>query len=99
MQRVVVTGLGLVTPLGDGVEATWKRLIAGRSGIRGVEHFDVSDLPARIAGQIPKGDDEAAFRATDYVDAKDVRKNDAFIIYGIAAATQALRDSGWEPKT
>jgi 3-oxoacyl-[acyl-carrier-protein] synthase II len=99
MRRVVVTGLGLVTPLGDGVEASWSRLIEGRSGIRPVEHFEVSDLPSRIAGQVPKQENEAAFKATDYVEAKDLRKNDEFIIYGIAAATQAIRHSGWEPRS
>ena len=97
MRRVVVTGLGMVSPLANGVEATWSRLIAARSGIRPIEAFDVSDLPARIAGQVPKGDGEGAFKATDYVEAKDLRKNDEFIIYGIAAAAQAIRDSGWEP--
>jgi 3-oxoacyl-[acyl-carrier-protein] synthase II len=101
MRRVVVTGLGLVSPLGDGVEASWARLIEGRSGIRAIDRFDVSDLPARIAGQVPHGDGDGAgeFRATDYVEAKDVRKNDEFIIYAIAAATQAIRDSGWAHET
>jgi 3-oxoacyl-[acyl-carrier-protein] synthase II len=99
MRRVVVTGLGLVTPLADGVEASWSRLIAGRSGIRAIDRFDVADLPARIAGQVPRGDGDGAFRPTDYVEPKDVRKNDDFIIYGIAAAAQALRDSGWQPGT
>jgi 3-oxoacyl-[acyl-carrier-protein] synthase II len=95
MRRVVVTGLGLVTPLGGGVEATWSKLTAGRSGIRHIDRFDVSDLPAKVAGQVPVGDEEGAFKATDYVEAKDLRKNDEFIVYGIAAATQAIRDSGW----
>ena len=95
MRRVVVTGLGLVTPLGSGVEATWSRLIAGESGIVGIDRFDASDLPARIAGQIPVGDGQGRFKATEYVEAKDLRKNDEFIIYGIAAAAQAVRDSGW----
>ncbi len=97
MRRVVVTGLGLVTPLASGVEATWSRLIAARSGVRPIETFDVSDLPAKIAGNVPKGDAEGAFKATDYVEAKDLRKNDEFIVYGIAAAAQAIADSGWEP--
>ena len=98
-RRVVVTGLGLVTPLGDGVEASWRRLIAGRSGVSPIERFDASDLPARIAAQIPREDAEHGFRATDYVEAKDVRKNDEFIILAIAAATQALKDTGWRPET
>jgi 3-oxoacyl-[acyl-carrier-protein] synthase II len=99
MRRVVVTGLGMVTPLGNGVEATWSRLLAGRSGIRPIEHFDVSDLPAKIGGVVPKGDGEGAFRATDYVDPKELRRNDEFIIYGIAAAVQAVEDSGWKAET
>jgi 3-oxoacyl-[acyl-carrier-protein] synthase II len=99
MRRVVVTGLGMVTPLGNGVEATWSRLLAGRSGIRTIEHFDVSDLPAKIGGVVPKGDGEGAFRATDYVDPKELRRNDEFIIYGITAAVQAVEDSGWKALT
>ena len=67
MRRVVVTGLGLVTPLASGVEETWSRLLAGRSGIRRIEHFDVSDLPAKIGGVVPKGDGKGDFKATDYV--------------------------------
>ncbi|MCB9942669.1 MAG: beta-ketoacyl-ACP synthase II [Geminicoccaceae bacterium] len=91
-RRVVVTGIGLVTPLGANVDDTWSRLIEGRSGIGSIERFDVSDLPARIGGMLPEG--EGGFVATDYVEAKDIKKNDLFIIYGIAAATQAIRDSG-----
>jgi 3-oxoacyl-[acyl-carrier-protein] synthase II len=98
MRRVVVTGLGLVTPLGSGVATVWRRLLEGRSGIRRIEHIDVSDLPAKVAGLVPKGEGEGEFRATDYVDAKELRRNDEFIVYGIAAAAQALQDSGFEPK-
>lgn len=97
MRRVVVTGLGLVTPLASGVEPSWSRLIAGRSGIRAIERLEVADLPSRIAGQVPRGEAADAFRPTDYVEPKDVRKNDDFIIYGIAAAAQAVADSGWQP--
>ncbi|MCS6879206.1 MAG: beta-ketoacyl-ACP synthase II [Geminicoccaceae bacterium] len=97
MRRVVVTGLGLVTPLGCGVEISWRRLLAGESGIRRIEHFDTSDLPSKIAGLVPTGDGPGAFRATDFVEPKDLRKNDLFIVYGIAAATEALADSGWRP--
>jgi 3-oxoacyl-[acyl-carrier-protein] synthase II len=97
MRRVVVTGLGLITPLAGNVEASWRRLIEARSGIRAITGFEVADLPARIAGQVPRGDGPDEFRPTDYVEAKDVRKNDEFIIYGIAAAAQAIRDCGWEP--
>ncbi len=96
-RRVVVTGLGLVTPLASGVEPTWSRLLAGQSGIRRIESFDVSDLPAKIAGTVPKGDGDGEFKATDYVDPKELRRNDEFIVYGIAAAVQAVEDSGWKP--
>ncbi len=99
LRRVVVTGLGLVTPLGCGVETSWRRLVAGESGIRRIEQFDTSDLPAKIAGLVPTGDGPGAFRATDFVEPKDLRKNDLFIVYGIAAAEEALADSGWEPRS
>jgi 3-oxoacyl-[acyl-carrier-protein] synthase II len=98
MRRVAVTGLGLVTPLGSGVESVWSRLLDGRSGIRRIEQFDVSDLPAKIAGIVPRGDGEGEFRATDYVEAKELRRNDEFIIFAIGAATQALEDSGYAPQ-
>ncbi|HEX6014164.1 MAG TPA: beta-ketoacyl-ACP synthase II [Geminicoccaceae bacterium] len=97
MRRVVVTGLGMVTPLASGVEPTWSRLLAGQSGIRRIESFDVSDLPAKIAGTVPKGDGDGEFKATDYVDPKELRRNDEFIVYGIAAAVQAVEDAGWKP--
>ena len=101
-RRVVVTGLGLVTPLGDGVKASWRRLIEGRSGIRPIESFEVDDLPARIAGLVPKasGDGGAAegdvFRADRYLEPKEQRESDEFMVYGIAAALQAFADSGIE---
>ncbi|HEX9703375.1 MAG TPA: beta-ketoacyl-ACP synthase II [Rhodospirillales bacterium] len=99
MRRVVVTGLGLVTPLGCGVKATWDNLLAGKSGIRAIQSFDVSDLPAKIAGQVPSGETASgAFNADDWVTPKDQRRMDNFIIYGLAAAIQAVRDSGWMPE-
>ncbi|HEU0070012.1 MAG TPA: beta-ketoacyl-ACP synthase II [Alphaproteobacteria bacterium] len=99
MRRVVVTGLGLVTPLGCGVEATWDRLIKGESGLRSIQNFDVSDIPAKIAGQVPVGDTAAGlFNVDDWVDTKDRKKMDQFIIYALAAATQAVEDSGWKPE-
>ena len=99
MRRVVVTGLGLVTPLGCGVEATWNRLIKGESGLRSIQNFDVSDIPAKIAGQVPVGDTAAGlFNVDDWVDTKDRKKMDQFIIYALAAATQAVEDSGWKPE-
>ncbi len=99
MRRVVVTGLGLVTPLGCGVEPTWKRLLAGQSGIRGIQSFDVSDLPAKIAGQVPPGETASGlFNADDWMAPKDQRKVDTFILYAMAAAVQAVEDSGWKPQ-
>jgi 3-oxoacyl-[acyl-carrier-protein] synthase II len=98
MRRVVVTGLGLVTPLGIGVEHVWKRLISSESGIGAIQSFDVSDLPAKIAGQVPRGETAAGhFNADDWVPSKDQRKMDDFIIFAIGAATQAVNDSGWTP--
>ncbi|MHB2168063.1 beta-ketoacyl-ACP synthase II [Alsobacter sp. R-9] len=100
MRRVVVTGLGMVTPLGCGVDITWKRLIAGESGARVIESFDVSDLPARVACQIPRGDGtDGTFNPDQWMDPKDQRRVDDFIVYGMAAARQALEDAGWKPTT
>lgn len=98
-RRVVVTGLGLVTPLACGVEASWQKLLAGKSGLRAIQGFDVSDLPARIGGQVPKGEGEDEFQADKWVAPKEQKKMDEFIIYGIAAASQAIADSGWKPET
>ena len=99
MRRVVVTGMGLITPLGSGVKTNWERLIAGRSGVRSIQSFDVSDLPSRIAGQMPPGDTATGgFNANDYVSPKDQRKMDRFIVYALAAAQQAVEDSGWKPE-
>jgi 3-oxoacyl-[acyl-carrier-protein] synthase II len=99
MRRVVVTGLGLVTPLGVGVENVWKRLIEGQSGIRSIQSFDVSDLPAKIAGQVPRGDTASgAFNADDWVPHKEQRKMDEFIVFALGAAEQAVRDAGWKPE-
>ena len=98
MRRVVVTGLGLVTPLGIGVETVWARLIAGRSGLSAITAFDVSDLPCKVAGQVPRGPkDEGSFTADDFIPPKDQRKMDAFIQFAMAAATEAVADSGWAP--
>ncbi len=100
MRRVVITGLGLVTPLGCGVEETWSRLIAGENAARKVEDFDVSDLACQIACQIPRGDgSDGTFNPNDWMEPKEQRKVDDFIIYSIAAAEQAIRDSGWKAET
>jgi 3-oxoacyl-[acyl-carrier-protein] synthase II len=98
MRRVVVTGLGMVTPLGCGVDVTWKRIIEGRSGASAITAFDVADLPARIACQVPRGDgSDGSFNADEWFDPKDQRRVDDFIVFGAAAATQALSDAGWKP--
>src|ERR1700704_117198 len=98
MRRVVVTGMGMVTPLGCGVEATWRRLVAGDSGARRIETFDVSDLPCKIAGQVPRGDgSDNTFNPDQWMEPKEQRKVDDFILYAMAAATQALADAGWKP--
>jgi 3-oxoacyl-[acyl-carrier-protein] synthase II len=99
MRRVVITGLGMVTPLGVGAENVWKRLIGAESGIRAIQSFDVSDLPAKIAGQVPRGETAAGnFNADDWVPPKDQRKMDEFIVFALAAADQAVKDSGWQPQ-
>jgi 3-oxoacyl-[acyl-carrier-protein] synthase II len=99
MRRVVVTGMGVVTPLGCGVNAVWDRLVAGESGVRPIQGFDVSDLPAKIAGVVPRGETSAGlFNADDWVPPKDQRKMDQFIIYAMAAAGEAVAHSGWKPE-
>jgi 3-oxoacyl-[acyl-carrier-protein] synthase II len=100
MRRVVITGLGLVTPLACGVEETWARLLAGQSGASPITKFKVDDLATKIACQVPRGDgSDGTFNPDQWVDAKEQRRMDDFIIYGLSAATQAVRDSGWQPKT
>ncbi|OJX79299.1 beta-ketoacyl-ACP synthase II [Magnetospirillum sp. 64-120] len=97
MRRVVVTGLGIVSPLGCGAEHVWKRLINAESGIRAIEHFEVSDLPARVAGVVPRGTGEGELDLDAVAPAKERRRMDDFIVYGLAAADQAIADSGWTP--
>ena len=98
MRRVVVTGLGMVTPLACGVEPTWQRLIEGQSGLRRIERFDVSDIPSKIAGQIPRGDgSDGTYNPDQWMEPKEQRKVDDFIVYGMCAARQALDDAGWRP--
>lgn len=98
MRRVVITGMGMVTPLGRGVATNWERITAGRSGLRGIESFDVSDLPAKIAGMVPKGTGEGDFDPESVVTPKDRRRMDEFIVYGLAAAEEAIQDAGWQPE-
>jgi len=98
MRRVVVTGLGLVTPLATGVENTWKKLIEGKSALRRISKFDPSSLSSQVAGEVLFGEGDGFFNAEDWVSKKDQRMMDDFIIYGISAATQALTDSNWFPQ-
>ena len=98
MRRVVITGLGMVTPLGCGVEVTWQRLLAGESGARRVDTFDVSDLPAKIACSVPRGDgSDGTFDADQWMEPKEQRKVDGFIVFAMCAARQALEDADWKP--
>jgi 3-oxoacyl-[acyl-carrier-protein] synthase II len=98
MRRVVVTGLGMVTPLACGVELTWQSIISGQSGARRIESFEVSDLPSQIACQIPLGDGSGGtFDPDQWMEPKEQRKVDDFIIYAMCAARQALDDAGWRP--
>jgi len=98
MRRVVVTGLGMVSPLGCGVETTWKRILNGQSGARKIDRFDVSDLPSKIACMVPRGDgSEGTFNPDQWMEPKEQRKVDDFIIFAMAAARQALDDANWHP--
>jgi 3-oxoacyl-[acyl-carrier-protein] synthase II len=100
MRRVVITGLGIVSPLGSGVEASWKRLLAGQSGARRITEFEVSDLACQIGCTIPRGNhSEGAYNPDEWMEPKEQRKVDDFIIYAMAAATQALDDANWRPST
>ena len=98
MRRVVVTGLGMLTPLACGVEETWRRLLAGQSGARRIEKFEVQDLAAKIACQIPRGDGaNGTYNPDQWMEPKEQRRVDEFIVYAMCAARQAIEDSGWKP--
>ena len=107
MRRVVVTGLGLITPLGCGVDPVWSRLIDGQSGIKPITHFETGDLASRIAGLVPRIDGrgggtpdmEGVFDPDTVMSARERKRFDDFILYGIAGADLALADAGWAPKT
>ena len=100
MRRVVITGMGMVGPLGMGVEHSWKRLIAGESGAARVSRIVVSDIASQIACEIPRGDgSNGTFNPDQWMDPKDQRKVDEFIVYGLAAAGEALRDANWAPES
>src|SRR6202030_2962957 len=98
MRRVVVTGLGMVSPLGAGVESTWKQILGSKSGAARIEKFDVSDLPCKIACEVKRGDGASdPFHPDKWMEPKDQRKVDDFIVYAMCAARQALDDAGWRP--
>lgn len=100
MRRVVITGLGLVSPLASGVEETWKRLVAGESGARRITEFEVDDLACQIACRIPIGDgSNGTFNPDLHMEAKEQRKVDPFIVYAVGAADQALDDANWHPES
>jgi 3-oxoacyl-[acyl-carrier-protein] synthase II len=100
MRRVVVTGMGMVTPLGSGVDTAWSRLIAGENGAVRITDFEVSDLASQIACRIPRGDGaDGTFNPDLSMEPKEQRKVDDFIIFGMAAADEALADAGWEPRS
>lgn len=104
MRRVVITGMGMVSPLGTGVDFNWNAITAGKSGLQKITHFDASDLASQIAGVVPRASDEnpatkenGLFDVNAFVEPKEQKKQDIFIHYGIAAATEAVEHSGWKP--
>ena len=100
MRRVVVTGLGLISPLGAGVETSWRRLIAGENGFGRMQGFEIDDLPCQIAAHVPRGDgSNGSFNPDQWMEPKEQRKVDDFILYAMAASTEALRDAKWKPET
>ena len=100
MRRVVVTGMGMLTPLGCGVETTWARLLKGESGAKQIDRFDVSDYSCRIACSIPRGDgSDGTYNPDQWMEPKDQRKVDDFIVFAMCAARQALDDAGWRPES
>lgn len=99
MRRVVITGLGLVSPLGAGIRHSWGNLLAARSGVRRIEHFDTSDLPAKIAGQVPRGKETGQYDPLAFVSSKEVRRFDDFMLFAIAATEEAVTDAEWKSPT
>ena len=97
MRRVVVTGLGMVTPLGVGVDHNWKQILAGKSGIDRITGFDVDDIACHIAGQVPGPDEEGGLDLDAFIDPREQRRQDRFIQLGLVAAQLAVEDSGWMP--
>ena len=99
MRRVVVTGMGMVSPLGVGVGVNWQRLTAGQSGIGRITHFDPTEMTCQVAGQVPRGDAPDQLNLDRYIEPKEQKKMDTFIHYAIAAAEEAIKDGGYVPKT
>ena len=101
MREVVVTGIGLITPLGVGQNVNWERLTKGYSGIKKIDTFETDDLPCKIAGQIPNisNDTKGGLNINDWIDSKDLRRIDRFIAYGLIAAQMAIEDSKWVPSS
>lgn len=100
MRRVVVTGIGMVSPLASNAEMSWKRILEGQSGASRIEHFETGDLPAKIACMVQRGDgSEGTFNPDDWMDPKDQRRVDTFVTFAVAAADQAMADSGWKPES
>src|SRR5262245_43389549 len=100
MRRVVITGMGMLTPLGCGVEATWARLLKGESGAKKIDTFEVSDIACKIACVIPRGDGtNATYNADQWMEPKEQRKVDEFIVFAMCEARQAIDDAGWHPKS
>ena len=97
LRRVVITGLGMVTPLGQGVDANWANITAGKSGLRKIDHFEVSDISCQIAGLVPGSDQADGLNLDDFIEPKEQRKLDRFIQLGIVAAVEAVENSGWKP--
>jgi len=97
MRRVVVTGIGMVSPLGLGVRENWRRLIAGESGIARITYFDPADMACQVAGQVPRGDGPGQFNVDRFIEPKDQKKMDNFIHFALAAADEAISDSGYSP--
>lgn len=98
MRRVVVTGIGAVTPLASGAQNTWQKLLAGQSGIKNIDTFDVSDIPAKIAGLVPRGQGDGLFNAEDHVSVKDMKKMDDFIVYVLLRPIRLLPIPVGNPK-